>query len=45
MACMKQKHHAPEFDEVSNIVICVSKFSSLNWRWLGNDATQSYLIS
>lgn len=29
MACMKQKDQAPEFDEVSNMVTWVSRFSSL----------------
>ena len=32
MACMKQNDQAPEFEEVSNMVTCVSKFSSLNCR-------------
>lgn len=41
IACMKQKHQAPEFAEVSNMVICVSRFSSLNWRCAGSEATQS----
>ena len=42
MACMKQKHHAPELDDVSNIVTCVSRFSSLNCRCAGSDCAQSY---
>ena len=41
MACMKQKHHAPEVEDVSNIVTCVSRFSSLNSRCAGNEAAQS----
>ena len=41
MACMKQKHHAPELDDVSNIVTCVSRFSSLNCRCAGSDCAHS----
>ena len=38
---MKHQHQAPELEEVSNIVICVSRFSSLNWRCEGKEAAQS----
>jgi hypothetical protein len=42
---MKQKHQAPVFAPVSNMFICLSRFSWLKRRWSGREASQACIAN